>query len=116
MGAEFDRGSTSMREYTPGADVIAGAVITISGQQYIAHRDIAATELGALACPYGGGAYKVPTNGAQVIADGAPVLINAATGEIDGTGVHLGYAEGAVANGDAFAIVRHDSYVGVIAP
>lgn len=104
---EFHRGSTSMRDYTPTQAVTAGTVITIGGLQYISHLDIAANEKGALACPYGGAAYRVWTD--QNIADGAAVTVNVATGEADGSGVFLGYAEGA-ANGtvaDTWVIVRH---------
>lgn len=113
MAAELYRGSPSMRDYTPVAAVTAGDVITINGLQYVAHLDIAADELGALACPSGVAAYKVPTD--QNIADGAAVLINVTSGEADGTGVHLGYAEGA-ANGTVTAttvIVRHAMLTGV---
>jgi predicted RecA/RadA family phage recombinase len=112
MAVNFHRGTTSMRDYTPGGAVAAGTVVTIAPLQYVSHLPIAAGELGALACPSGGAAYKLTTD--QNIADGAAVLVNVGTGVADGTGVHFGYAEGA-ANGTVTAttvIVRHSMITG----
>ncbi len=110
MAVELHRGSPSIRDYTPAAAVSAGDVITIAPLQYIAHRDIAANELGALACPAGTAAYKVPLDATYVVADGAAVLFNISEGKAKAGGVHLGYAEGAADGtaGDAYVYVRHD--------
>ena len=112
MAVELHRGSTSMRDYTPAAAVSAGDVITIAPLQYIAHRDIAANELGALACPAGSAAYKVPLDATYALADGAEVLFSIADGKAKagGSSVHLGYAEGAADGtaGAAYVYVRHD--------
>jgi hypothetical protein len=109
MAAELHRGSTSMRDYTPGSAVAAGEVITIAPLQYIAHRDIAANELGALACPAGSAAYKVDLHATYDVADGAQVLYDLTTGTAKAGGVHLGYAEGAAAgtSGATYVMVRH---------
>lgn len=114
MAANLYRGDTSMRDYTPAAAVDSGDVIAIGDLQYIAHLDIAADELGALACPTGSAAYKVDVEGALTLADGAAVNYDTTTGQIlnANTGVFLGYAEGAVASGDTYAIVRHQGKVG----
>jgi hypothetical protein len=59
--ATFRHGDPIMIDYTPGAAVAAGEVIALGGAAGlscgIAHRDIAASELGALAA--GGGVYDV---------------------------------------------------------
>lgn len=98
-----------MRDYTPGSAVSAGEVITIAPLQYIAHRDIAANALGALACPAGSAAYKVDLDATYDVADGAQVLYNIASGKAKAGGVHLGYAEGAAAGttGATYVMVRH---------
>ena len=114
MGASLHRGSPSMRDYTPGSAVTAGQVIAIGLLNCIAHRDIAANELGALAVPAGTAAYKIPTD--QNISDGDAVLINTTSGIADGTGVMIGYAEGD-ADGSGTptdVVVTHMPYVGVV--
>jgi predicted RecA/RadA family phage recombinase len=58
-----------MADHTPSSAVLAGAVVVIGNNPRIAHRDIAANELGALAIF--GGIYEVTAAGAYT--DGAKV-------------------------------------------
>lgn len=111
MAAELHRGNPSYRDYRPTADVNAGDIIAIGGLAYIAHRDIKANELGALAAPSGKAAYRVDAAPAATWADGAAVNVNPTTGVADsgaGGTLFLGYAEGAHAAGVKQVIVRHD--------
>lgn len=109
MAAIFYRGSESKRDYTPTAAVAAGDVIEISSQLYVAHLDIAANQLGALACPAGMTAYKIDLDPAYVVADGAAVNVDPADGVAKAAGSFFGYAEGAADGtaGDTHVIVRH---------
>src|SRR5688500_6023879 len=61
MQARFVHGRVSTVNHTPDADVSAGAVIVEGSTCYIAHRSIAAGELGAVAAR--GGVYDVQANG-----------------------------------------------------
>jgi predicted RecA/RadA family phage recombinase len=56
MQAVFHHGHSLMVDYTPGSAVAAGDVVVIGDKPYVAHRDLPANELGALAA--GGGVYK----------------------------------------------------------
>lgn len=108
MVIELHRGNPSYRDYRPTSDVAAGSAIEIGSLMYIAHRDIKANELGALAAPSGKAAYRVPLKAGETFADGAAVSINA-SGEADSAGTKfLGYAEGAAAAGAEYVVVRHD--------
>ena len=55
-------GTPLMVDYTPSSAVSAGDVVVVGELPLIAHDDIAADELGALAA--GGGVYKVTAGGA----------------------------------------------------
>lgn len=57
MEARFIHGKPLMLDYTPGSAVDAGDVVVIGDRALIAHKDIAANELGALAS--GGAVYEV---------------------------------------------------------
>ena len=57
MDAIFVSGDPNMVDYTPGSAKTGGTVIVVGDLPFIAHRDIAANELGALAA--GGGVYDV---------------------------------------------------------
>ena len=110
MSAKIHRGSASMRDYTPGSAVNAGDVISIGGVLYVAHLDIAAGELGALACPAGMTAYRVDLESSHSITDGEAVNVDPATGTTSSAGgIHFGYAEGAADEGagDTFVVLRH---------
>lgn len=102
------RGSPSMRDYRPVADVNAGDGIVIGPLLYIAHSDIPANELGALATPSGQAGYRATLAAGAVFADGDPVTWNPATGETGGA-AFLGYAEGAADQtaGDTEVAVCH---------
>ena len=108
MAAIMFRGSPSFRDYTPPANVTAGNIIDIGGMAYVCHTDIASGELGALSCPAGTAAYKVDLDPTLVVADGAAVNVNPATGNAESSGTPFGIAEGAADGtaGDSFVIVR----------
>lgn len=55
--ANFVSGKPVMADYTPGSAVAAGDVVVLENTVGIAHKDIAASELGALAV--GGGVYDM---------------------------------------------------------
>src|SRR5690606_31251818 len=57
MKAIFRHGDPIMVDYTPVSDVEAGDVVVVGDVPMVAHSDIAANTLGALAC--GGGVYDV---------------------------------------------------------
>lgn len=71
--AIYRHGQPLMLDYTPGSAVTAGDVIVVGDQPRIAHSDIAASALGALAA--GGGVYTVPktAGGGTAIAAGKKV-------------------------------------------
>lgn len=99
-----------MRDYTPATPVTAGDMIDIGGLVYVAHSDIAADELNALACPYGGTAYRITLATGDTFTDGAIVTVNPATGETNAAlGTFFGYAEGAADQtaGDTVVVARH---------
>jgi predicted RecA/RadA family phage recombinase len=60
--AVFRHGYPIKSDYTPSAIVYGGEVVVQEELVCIAHRDIAAGEMGALAI--GGGVYEVPAKGA----------------------------------------------------
>lgn len=108
--AELFHGDPRMIDYTPGSAVAAGAVVVLNDVPCIAHLDIAANTLGALAI--GDGVYKVPkaTGGATAITQGKLVYwddtANVATVTASGN-KQLGYTTAAAADADAFVYVYH---------
>ena len=58
MGLNFKHGTVLMVDHTPGTAVSAGDVVTIGDVQCIAHNDIPAGKLGAVAWPSGTGVYE----------------------------------------------------------
>ena len=56
--ATFRHGKPTMVDHTPGSKVNAGDVVVINDTPFIAHTDIAANVLGALAMR--GGVYELP--------------------------------------------------------
>lgn len=61
MQAVFVHGSPLMVDYTPSSDVAAGDVVIIGAKPYVAHRDIPANALGAVAAA--GGVYRMVAAG-----------------------------------------------------
>lgn len=60
--AIFKHGTPRMVDYTPGSAVTGGSVVVIGDLPLVAHRDIAASEKGALAA--GGGVYEATADAA----------------------------------------------------
>ena len=60
--ATFRHGTPRMTDYTPGSAVTGGSVVVVGDIALIAHRDIAASEQGAMAT--GGGVYEVTADAA----------------------------------------------------
>jgi len=85
MDATFVHGDPLMVDHTPGSAVSAGDVVVLADTVRIAHRDIAANELGALAAE--GGVYEVPkaAGGSTAIADGKKVYWDAGNSVITAT-------------------------------
>ena len=115
MSAFLFHGSPTMVDHTPTSAVAAGDVVTVGDEIRIAHRDIAANELGALALGHGNGVYRVPkaTGASSAIAAGKKVYWDA-TNEVvttaDGSGANkvFGRTVGASVDGDAFCFAAHD--------
>jgi len=97
-------GSPRMVDYTPGTAKTGGSVIVIGVNPYVAHRDIAANELSALAAR--GGVYSATADGA--LAEGVKVYWDAATNKVTataGANKHFGYiAPGSSASGDGSTV------------
>lgn len=77
----FKSGDTETINYTPGADVPAGDVVTVGNLVGVVHRSIPANILGTL--HINGGIYSGVGNG--VIAVGATVYFDNATGKFTTT-------------------------------
>lgn len=110
MNAEFVHGSPLMVDHTPSADVSAGDVVVVGDICRIAHRDIAANTLGALAA--GGGVYRMPkeTGSSTAIAAGTKVYWDAGNSVITdaaGSLKAVGYTVAASVDGDATQLVHH---------
>lgn len=111
MEATFVHGSPLMTDYTPVADVAAGAVIVLADTVRIAHRDIAANQLGALAAH--GGVYEVPktAGGGTAIADGVAVYWDDANNVITATASthkRIGTTVGASLDADTTQRIVHE--------
>jgi len=92
MEVTYVRGGYLSVNHTPSADVAAGDVIVIGDKPYVAHQDIAADALGAVAA--GGGTYNGPAAGNY--APGDAVYWNASTSKFvnaaaTGAHTHFGY-------------------------
>lgn len=89
--ATFRHGETRNVDHTPSVAVAAGDVVAIGAIPYVAHLDIEANRLGALAA--GGGVYDVEAG--ETIRGGEVVYydISDETFYNDGTGdrIHFGY-------------------------
>lgn len=107
--AVMSHGDPLMIDHTPGSAVAAGDVLTYDAAglaTVIAHRDIAAGELGAVAA--GGGVYEVTATVALTAGD----KVYFAAGEVNLTNTNplFGYAVEAIA-ADAVGKVLHMPYV-----
>lgn len=102
MQAQFHSGDPVMVNHTPASAITAGDVVIVGETCRIAHTDIAADELGALAA--GGGVYEVTCGDAAGISNGTKVywddVANAVTKDITAGGAPFGFAvEDGVYNG-----------------
>jgi len=98
--ADLKNGSPLMADYTPGSAVTAGDVVVVSQIPCVAHSDIAASELGALAV--GGGIYT--TTGDAAIDAGDKVYWDDSEDKVTETASgnpHFGFvAPGSSCSGD----------------
>lgn len=113
MTAIYRHGQTTMIDYTPSADVSAGAVIAFGAGVVIAHLDIEANRLGAVAL--NGGVYELPkASGAGLVFDAGDDVFfdpSAASGAgavtDDDSAAYLGKAVQAATDGAASVLVAH---------
>lgn len=111
MGFQFWHGSPHMVDHTPGGAVAAGDGVVINGKVQIAHKNIAAGELGALAVPSGSATYKLDKAAGAgdtfTKGDDVPLNVGAMTGDPVGTAnVGLTCAQDA-ADADNYVLVVH---------
>lgn len=109
--AKYRHGDARMVDYTPGSAVSAGDVVVTGDTPRVAHLDIAANELGALAAE--GGIYEMPkatTSGSAIAAD-KKVYWDASAHvvtESSSSNKVFGVTVSAGADSDATILVRHD--------
>lgn len=110
----YVHGNTLMIDYTPVAAVTAGDVVVVGGECRVAHSDIEANQLGALAAPCGAAVYDAAKQGGAGVtfADGAAVYwddTNNRAVAADGGGANkrLGTAVAAAVDADTSVRVRH---------
>jgi len=106
----FLSGNPIFVAHTPESAVSAGEVVVSGDTPRIAHKDIAAGELGALA--FAGGVYEVPkaTGSAKAIAANKLVYWDASGGvatETSSSHKKLGYTTEAVGDSDTTVKVAH---------
>lgn len=104
MDAKFSHGDPLMVDYTPGSAVSAGDIIVVGASCRIAHLDIAANALGALAA--GGGVYDV-TNDGGTFSDGDRAFWDGSALSNSDSDTLLGVFVGDVASGDDTGRVQH---------
>ena len=83
MSATLHHGSPVMVDHTPSSAVSAGQMVKIGSEVLVAHRDIAANELGSLAAPGGEAVYKIPLKVGAVFAAGDEVNVDVGAGTAD---------------------------------
>ncbi|MFH5806327.1 capsid cement protein [Alienimonas sp. DA493] len=108
--ATLHHGTPRMVDHTPSSDVAAGDVLVIGDVVRIAHRPIAAGELGAVGG--GGGVYRAPKAAALAINDGDTVYFDAADDNFNKTATDntkAGVAVGDAAAADTHFYVHHQS-------
>lgn len=98
------QGTPRMVDHTPGSAVAAGEAVIIDNLAYIAHLDIAASELGALAA--GGGIYDCEAFG--TVADGEKVYLDSASGNEVGLSAQVAIGSPHI----GFVVPREDGVVG----
>lgn len=109
MIADFRSGDPIMANHTPSAAIVAGTVLVVGIEVRIAHNDIAANTLGALAC--GDGLYMVDKD-ASTIADGAILYWDDTAKKVTttvGSNKKFGTAKAAAATGVAKVYAQHVS-------
>lgn len=111
MYAKFLHGDPLMVDHTPGPAVAAGDVVVVGSYGRVAHLDIAAGDLGALAIE--GGVYTVPkaTGASSAIAAGKKVYWDATAKvvtDISTSNTPFGQTVLASVDGDATTTVLHD--------
>jgi predicted RecA/RadA family phage recombinase len=84
MPAKFVHGDPLMVDHTPGSAVAVGDIVVSGGRCLVAHHDIAANQLGALAVPSGGAVYNLA---GTTIAGGVTFAVGETVYVIDSTGV-----------------------------
>ncbi len=110
MSAVFVHGDPLMTNYTPGSAVSANAVVVLNGNPHVAHRPIAANELGALAAR--NGVYRMVAAGNY--GPGQKVFWNASSGKVvnaaaTGAHPHFGFISSEsdpAADGDSILVVH----------
>lgn len=111
MNAIYRHGSVLMLDHTPATALTAGDIVGINGQAAIVHSDIAAGDLGAVACPTGSAVYEVRKAANVVILDGGrvywdPVSETASFRRLTAGALYLGLAVGDYAATAATLLVR----------
>ena len=102
--AVFRHGAQLNADYTPTADTPAGTVIDRNGTAGITHLDIKADTLGAIDAGSGNGVYELTKASAATVFALGDVVKSDSSGEAvatGGTGIVVGSAAAASANGDA---------------
>ena len=105
--AELVHGTPRMVDHTPSGAVAAGEVVIVGNWPHIAHLDIAANTLGALAAR--GAVYRVKATGA-IIARGKKVYWDNTNNVITETAsgnLHIGSTETAFASG-GYGLLLHE--------
>lgn len=111
--ATFRHGTPLMVDHTPTSAIAAGDVVVVADVPMIAHHDIAANELGALAA--NGGVYEVTADAA--IAKGKWVFWVDSSNKVSVTATgNKGFGitvEAATGDGDKF-MVEHEPFGAVV--
>lgn len=107
--ADLKNGSPLMADYTPGSAVTAGDVVVVDDIPCVAHSDIAASELGALAV---GGAIYSCTADAAIVA-GSKVYWDDTNNKVTETSTsnkifgHVAPGSSSAADGDAIDVIHN---------
>ena len=109
---KYRHGNVLMVDYTPDAAVSAGDVVVIGSECRIAHLDIEAGQLGALAAPAGTAIYEgtKATGGSTSFADGDPVYWDAENERVSnvaGAKPRIGTAVADAADAASTVLFRH---------
>ena len=110
MEATFKHGDPLFVDYTPGSAVDAGDVVVLDSVPFVAHSDIAASELGAVAAR--GGVYTMTAD--AEIAAGDKVYWDSSASKITistdtGANKHFGFVApggGSSADGDPIIVIH----------